>query len=112
MDAKSSICAALQDDNGYSEAETLFEYGLTLRELRTTYENISLDAENASARAIERGRYGPRLANGVGMVYIITARSKSCLYNILSPVISAIAAGNCVIVEVDDPKASTDEGND
>lgn len=104
MHAKSPICAALQDDNDYSDTEALFEYGLTLRELRKTYENISLDAENASARAIEQGRHSPQRVNGVGMVYIIPARSKSSLYNILSPLIAAIAAGSCVIVEVEDPK--------
>lgn len=104
VEAKSLLTNTLQDDNGYSETEALFEYGLTLLELRQTYDTINLDAENSSARAIEEGRNNPRRVNGAGVVYIIPARSKSSLYNVLSPLGAAIAAGNCVIVEVKDPK--------
>ena len=99
VEAKSLITNALQDDNGYSEAEALFEYGLTLLELRQTYETINLEAENASARAIEEGHDNPQRVNSAGVVYIIPARSKSSLYCVLSPLGAATAAGNCVIVE-------------
>ena len=97
---KSLLIGALRDDNGYSETEALFEFGLTLWELRQVYETINMDAYNSSNRAIEEGRREAHHISGAGVVYIIPARSKSSLFNVLSPLAAATAAGTCVIVEV------------
>ena len=100
VEAKSSLTAAIKEDYGYSETEASFEYAFVLAELHATYGTISLEAENAAARRIEQGLDNMDRRIGAGIVYIRPDMSRTSLYSTVSPLSAAMAAGNCVIVEV------------
>lgn len=97
---KSRLVEALQADNDYTELEAVFEFSLGLSELRSMYESVDLEAELAASRAVQSGQDGLQRKIGLGIVYIRPEKAKSSLYSILSPLCAALAAGNCVIVEV------------
>ncbi len=98
--AGTSIVEALQDDNGFLRREGVLEYLLALGELRSTYESVSLEAEIAAARAVEQGQDCLHRKIGVGIVYIRPDRTRADVYGTLSPLCAALAAGNCIVVEV------------
>ncbi|OQV05161.1 hypothetical protein CLAIMM_09945 [Cladophialophora immunda] len=100
LTSKPLLIAALIDDNGYTEREAVFEYTLSLAELGHTYGGLSLERANAVASNVERGRDSLDRLTGFGVVYIRPDRSRSSLYSILSPLVAAMAAGNCVVAEI------------
>lgn len=100
IEAGSSIVEALQDDNGFLRREAVLEYSLALGELRSTYESVSLEAEIAAARAAQQVQDSLHYKVGVGIVYIRPDRTRADVYGTLSPLCAALAAGNCIVVEV------------
>lgn len=88
---------ALKDDYGYTEVEALFEYSLSLTELRAHYDSLDFEKEVRSTKTIENCTEGLNRHASVGIVYIVP---RSGLYSVLSPLCAAMVAGNCVIVEV------------
>lgn len=75
----------------------MFEYSLSLSELRAQYDSIDFDKEVQLNKTIESGSEGLDRYASVGIVYIVP---RSGLYAVLSPLCAAIAAGSCAIVEV------------
>lgn len=94
---KALLIQALEDDYGYSKVEALFEYSLSLSELRAHYESIDFEKEIRATKAIENGNESLNRYAGVGIVYIVP---QGGIYSVLSPLCAAMAAGNCVIIEV------------
>ncbi|KEF61803.1 uncharacterized protein A1O9_03373 [Exophiala aquamarina CBS 119918] len=94
---KALLIRALEDDYGYSPGEALFEYSLSLSEVRFHYESIDFEKEVAATKTIENGNERLNRYAGVGIVYIVP---RGGLYSVLSPLCAAMAAGNCVIVEL------------
>ncbi len=99
LKAKTSILDALKQDYGYTDWEAGFEYLLALSELRSHYESIDLQSEKAATKSIEQGTETVRFS-AVGIVYIIPKTSRNGFYATISPLCAAMAAGNCVIIEV------------
>lgn len=97
VDEKGLLLQALRDDFGFSDFEALFEFSLTLLELRYHYDSLDLKREVAASRAIEDKKQDASRTVGTGIVYIMP---RVGLLSILSPICAAMAAGNCVIVEV------------
>jgi acyl-CoA reductase-like NAD-dependent aldehyde dehydrogenase len=100
VSSKSQLVEALSIDNDFTDTEALFEYSLALFDLRHMYESLNLEAELAASNIIGRGHDGLLRKVGLGIVYIMPEKKKSSLYSVLSPLGAAMAAGNCVIVEV------------
>lgn len=94
---KALLVQALEDDYGYSKVEALFEYSLSLSELRAHYESIDFEKEVQATKTIENGNESLNRSAAIGIVYIVP---RGGLYSVLSPLCAAMAAGNCVIVEV------------
>lgn len=94
---KALLVQALKDDYGYTEVEALFEFSLSLSELRAHYESLDFEKEVQATKTIENGNESLNRYVGVGIVYIVP---RGGLYSILSPLCAAMAAGSCVIVEV------------
>ena len=98
--ARSSILNALRQDYDYSEWEAAFEYSLALSELRHHYDSIDLESEKAAAKSIEQRKESVHHVSGMGIAYIIPELSKNGFHAVISPLGAAMAAGNCIIVEV------------
>ena len=97
---KTPLVQTLQDDYNYSDDEALFQYSLALSELQTHYESLNLEEELKSSRNIVNDN--DRLVRfvGSGLVYVIP---HSGLYSVVAPLAAAMAAGNCVVIEVSLP---------
>ena len=97
--SKDEIKATIKADVGHTSHEADFEYILVLSELRQHFEGLNPKDELAATRQIELGHDSFGRSKSTGVVYIVPS-THTLLYSVLSPVCSAIAAGNCVIVEV------------
>jgi acyl-CoA reductase-like NAD-dependent aldehyde dehydrogenase len=97
---KETLVHALVLDNGITKTEAYFEYAYALSELSEVYESINFGAELLASRSLEVPRFGIHRKRGMGLVYIKTDRTMSSIYSVTSPLGAALAAGNCIIVEV------------
>jgi acyl-CoA reductase-like NAD-dependent aldehyde dehydrogenase len=93
--SESAIKQAIAADTGNSDADIALEYSLALSELRAHYETLDLKTEVTLAHSIEN----PTGTTNVGIVYVIPAQ-RTLFYAVLSPLCAALAAGNCVVLEV------------
>ena len=93
--SESTIKEAIAAETGNSDADITLEYSLALSELRTHYESLDLKTEVKLAHTLEDADRTTCL----GIVYIVPAQ-RNLLYSALSPICAALAAGNCVILEV------------
>jgi acyl-CoA reductase-like NAD-dependent aldehyde dehydrogenase len=93
--SEKAIKRAIQADTGYSDHDVNIEYSLTISELRTHYESLDLRRELDSQKAVEN----LDATTSVGVVYIIPARG-NLLYSVVSALTAALAAGNCIVLEV------------
>ena len=102
------IRQALLHDSGYSGADVDCELYLTSRAIRQVYDALDvsdcLETEYSLAR--RKDNFSRRVA--VGAVYIIPCQH-SRLYSTLQPAAAAIAAGNCVMVEVGETFRQTEQ---
>jgi acyl-CoA reductase-like NAD-dependent aldehyde dehydrogenase len=97
LKARSELQGALQQEHSLTESEALFEHSLTLQEIGAHYNGTSLSRKNSKATKIERGEDNPDYACPYGIVYIVPS---SGLYSVLSALVAALVAGNCVVLEV------------
>jgi len=90
---------ALLQDSGCSGADIDSELYLTSRAIRQEYEALGISdfLEEEYSLARRKDNLSRRIA--IGAVYIIPCQH-SQLYSTLQPAAAAIAAGNCVMVEV------------
>ena len=86
---------AIRADTGHTDFEVTLEYALTISELSKVYSTLSLENDLKS-----QGSLGDLTATtSLGIVYIIPSK-QNLLYSTVSAVFAALAAGNCVILEV------------
>lgn len=93
---------AIVKDTGCSVLEAKLETYLALKDLRDHY--VALDKKKALEReyAIANGKDSPDNREGVGVV-IVVPTSHTPFYSVVSALGAAIAAGNCVILQVASP---------
>lgn len=96
---QAAIAQTLRQDSGYSSADIECELHLTFKAIRQEYEALDvsdfLDKEYSLAR--RKDNQSRRVA--IGAVYIIPCQHCR-LYCTVQPAAAAIAAGNCIMVEV------------
>lgn len=97
--AEKTIRDAISMDTGYNDFETTLEYALAITELRIHYDSLNLEDDLKCQRAVEN----LNATTSVGVVFI-TPSNQNLFYSVISGVTAAIAAGNCVILEVCQPK--------
>lgn len=95
--ARSELQEALQQECFVTESESLLEHSLALQDIRTHYNGISMSRENSKARSVDRCEDNSDYACPYGIVYIIPS---SGLYAVISALVAAFIAGNCVVLEV------------
>ncbi len=91
----SALREAIAADSGNGEAEVALELALALSELRTHYDTLNLEEELKEQRALEN----LNATTNIGIIYVIPAK-QNLYYSVISALTAALAAGNCVIVEV------------
>lgn len=93
------ICAALQADSGSSTAEVETEFYLAMEAIRHFYDSLDFDTDLKDEYSVAHGKDNSNRRVGLGVV-IIKPTSHTRLYSIVTPLAAAIAAGNCVLLDV------------
>lgn len=96
------LCAALQADSRSTPAEVEAEYYLAMQAVRHFYATIDFARDLEDEYRVARGKDNPARRVGVGLV-VIRPTSHTRLYSVVSPLAAAIAAGNCLVLEVSCP---------
>ncbi|KIW58072.1 hypothetical protein PV05_02622 [Exophiala xenobiotica] len=91
----SALREAIAADSGNGEAEVALELALALSELRTHYDTLNLEEELKEQRSLEN----LNATTNIGIIYVIPAK-QNLYYSVISALTAALAAGNCVIVEL------------
>lgn len=99
VEGKSLVKAALSSDTSYLPAEVEAEYYLTLANIRERYTPINIAKTVEDEYSIANNKDHHLRRSPVGCVYIVPSRHTP-LYATIAPVCAAIAAGNCVAIEV------------
>jgi acyl-CoA reductase-like NAD-dependent aldehyde dehydrogenase len=100
LDKASELQDAIAADTGYAPAEVQIEYWLAMQLLTQAFAAIDTDQALHEEYAVSRGQNMPQAKEAVGIVVIHPAKHAffSCLMSALVP---ALAAGNCVIVQAE-----------
>lgn len=93
------ICAALQADSRASASEAEAEYYLAMDAARHFYETLNFEKDLEEEYSVARGKDNLNRRLGVGLV-AIRPTSHTRFYSVVTPLAAAIAAGNCVLLEV------------
>lgn len=93
------IRKAIAQDTGHRPAEITVEYWLALRCLADSYASIDPEALLAAEYAVATSRDTPDAREPVGIV-VIEPAAHTFLFSLISALAPAIAAGNCVVVQV------------
>lgn len=93
------ICTALQASSSSSVSEVEAEYYLTMEAVKHFYDSIDFEKDLKDEYSVAHGKDNKSRRVGVGLV-VIRPTSHTRLYSIATPLAAAIAAGNCVILEV------------
>lgn len=104
----SQIIAALVADSKSSSSEVDAEYYLGMEAVRHFYDSLDFEKDLKDEYSVVRGEDNLKRRVGAGLV-VIRPTSHTRFYSILAPLAAAIAAGNCVILEVS-PHTSHVEG--
>jgi acyl-CoA reductase-like NAD-dependent aldehyde dehydrogenase len=93
------IHQAISIDTGNSSAEVGIEYYLSLASLKAQYRSINPSQILDEEYSLAKGKDAPARRIAVGIVYIVPS-AYSLFYSVITSLSAAIAAGNCVIIEV------------
>ncbi|KAJ9649320.1 hypothetical protein H2199_000095 [Coniosporium tulheliwenetii] len=91
---------AIVKDSGNSVTEAKIEYSLALLALKDQYASLNPAAALEEEYAISHGKDAPQRTEGAGIVNIVPT-AYTLLYSVITPLCAAIAAGNCVILELE-----------
>lgn len=93
------ICEAIARDSGLSKDETVFELYQSVETIRTLYGELDLQAALDEEYSIAKNKDNVSARMPIGIV-VIRPGHHSRLFSVISPAAAALAAGNCVVVEV------------
>ncbi|KAM0690168.1 hypothetical protein Q7P36_008935 [Cladosporium allicinum] len=97
LDHSSEIKNAIAADTDHTSSEIAIEIHLALSALKTSYETLQPTKALADEYLIASGKNAPENRVPVGIAYIEPC-AHTLLYSVVAPLSAAIAAGNCVIV--------------
>jgi acyl-CoA reductase-like NAD-dependent aldehyde dehydrogenase len=93
------ICDAIAQDTQSSPADVETEFFLAMNAVRHFYESIDFTKELKEEYMVTTGVDNVSRKVGVGLV-VIRPATYTRFYSVISPVAAAIAAGNCILLEV------------
>ena len=94
-----ALAAAISQDAGSTSVEVEVELFLTMDALQHFYYSLDFDKEIKEEYLVVNGKDNVERRTGVGLVVILPT-SHTRLFSVLSPISAAIAAGNCILLEV------------
>ena len=94
-----SFADAISQDTGATSAEVEAELFLTLDSLRHFYDGLDFEKELKDEYAVANGVDNLERRIGAGLV-VVRPTSHTRLYSVVAPISAAVAAGNCVLLEV------------
>ena len=94
-----ALATAISQDTGATSAEVEAELFLTTDCLRHAYDSLDFGKELKEEFLVSNGEDNTGRRIGVGLV-AIRPTFHTRLFSVLSPICGAIAAGNCVLLEV------------
>lgn len=108
----SALKDAIRADTGVTSAEAEVEYLVALFEVRKHYEAVSLEKDLDEEYSVAKGKDALERRVPVGIVFIAPNETHSSFFSVVSPLSAALAAGNCVVVEVSTNTQDTRPGFD
>ncbi|GKZ82234.1 hypothetical protein AnigIFM56816_007042 [Aspergillus niger] len=93
------IKEAIAADSGNSPEEVRAEICLAFKEIRTHYASLDLKKDLEEEYRVANGKDNYDGKRGVGIVYIVPS-SHTMFFSVVAALSAAIAAGNCVILEL------------
>ncbi|PWY96204.1 aldehyde dehydrogenase PutA [Aspergillus sclerotioniger CBS 115572] len=90
---------AIAVDSGHSSEEVRAEICLAIKEIRTHYASLDLKKDLEVEYRVANGRDNTDGKRGVGIVYIVPC-SHTMFFSVLAALSAAVAAGNCVVLEL------------
>ncbi|OJI81685.1 hypothetical protein ABZX51_002027 [Aspergillus tubingensis] len=90
---------AIAADSGNSSEEVRAEICLAFKEIRTHYASLDLKKDLEKEYRVANGKDNYDGKRGAGIVYIVPA-SHTMFFSVVAALSAAIAAGNCVILEL------------
>lgn len=90
---------AIRADSGHTQQEIRAEVVLALQELRTHYTSLSLKKDLEVEYRIANGKDNTENVQGAGIVYIVPS-THTLFFSVISALTAALAAGNCIVLEV------------
>jgi len=94
-----SIQAAIVKDSATTRQEAKLEFCEALLSVKRRHAELQPDRERTEEYNIANGKDSPNARRPYGLVYIVPT-THTMFYSIITAIASAIAAGNCCIVEV------------
>jgi acyl-CoA reductase-like NAD-dependent aldehyde dehydrogenase len=93
------ICTAIAEDTQNSAAEVETEFYLTMAALKHFYESIDFARDLKEEYLVTKGVDNTSRRVGAGLV-VIRPTTYTRLFSMIVPIAAAIAAGNCILLEV------------
>ncbi|KAI4792970.1 aldehyde dehydrogenase PutA [Aureobasidium sp. EXF-8845] len=97
----SEIVDAIIADSGLSRTEAQIEFSLALTAVRERFAELEPKKELEEEYAIARGEDAGSLRLGYGIVYIKASADHTPFYSAIAPLAAAVAAGNCVVLQIE-----------
>ena len=94
-----ALITAISQDTGATGQEVETELFLAMDSLRHCYDSLNFDKEMTEEYLVACGKSNPGRRVGVGLV-VIRPTFHTRLFSVLSSLCAAIAAGNCILLEV------------
>jgi acyl-CoA reductase-like NAD-dependent aldehyde dehydrogenase len=99
LDNADKIRQAITSDTSNTPSEVAVEFNLALTAIRSGYASLQPTKAHDEEYAIANGKDAATAKVPVGVVYIELA-THTLFYSTIAPLTAAIAAGNCVILQV------------
>jgi len=98
-DNAASIQDAIAKDSKNQTSEVKVEYCLALQTIADAYNSINPDQQLEEEYSVKKGQDDLTAREPVGVV-VIEPAAHACFFGLISALAVAVAAGNCVIVQV------------
>lgn len=98
----STICDLIAKDSEYSTEETELEFFATMKSIAILYQQLDFDAALDDEYAVARNQSTLQNRTPHGIV-LIRPSSFNLFFSLFSALAAALAAGNCVVIEVRKP---------
>jgi len=94
-----ALANAIAKDTQATSSEIEVELFLTMNSVRHFHDSLDFGKELKEEYSITDGKDNPHWRVGVGLV-VIRPTTHTRLYSVVAPICAAIAAGNCILLEV------------